>query len=179
MSTLRLAEVDSPDPRRDADGALLLEWWCDLQCPDCRDGLEILEALQDEFGDRIALRLRHFPLTNHVWAVAAAVSQLAAAEQGRGEDFTAHALGAVDEIEGPADYVELAEHLGLDADAVAEALFDGRLADDVRVEYEAGRALGVVSTPTFVVDGLLVDAGATLDGAHEALVARIARALGD
>jgi len=177
MSTLRLAEVDAPDPRRDADGALLLDWWCDLQCPDCRDGLEILDALQGAFGDRLALRLRHFPLTNHVWAVAAAVSQLAAAEQGRGEDYAAHALGAIDEIDGPADYVDLAEHLGLDADAVAEALFDGRLGGAVRDDYEQGRAIGVTSTPTFVVDGLLVDASTTLDGAQDALVARITAAL--
>jgi predicted DsbA family dithiol-disulfide isomerase len=178
MSSLRLLEVDSPEPARDADGALVLDWWCDLQCPDCRDGLEILDALQERFGDSLVLRLRHFPLTNHVWAVAAAVSQLAAAQQGRGEDYTAHALNAIDEIEGPADYVELAEHLGLDADAVAEALFDGVLASAVRDDYEAGRALGVLSTPTYVVDGLLVDASKTLDGAQEALESRIAAALG-
>ena len=178
MSSLRILEVDSPDPVRDADGALVLDWWCDLQCPDCRDGLEILDALQDRFGDRLVLRLRHFPLTNHVWAVAAAVCQLAAAEQGRGEDYTAHALGAIDEIDGPADYVDLAEHLGLDADAVAEALLDGTLAATVRDDYEQGRALGVLSTPTYVVDGLLVDAGKTLEGAQDALTARIAASLG-
>jgi len=177
MSSLRLVEVDSPDPVRDVDGALVLDWWCDLQCPDCRDGLEILDALQDRFGDRLVLRLRHFPLTNHVWAVAAAVSQLAAAQQGRGEDYTAHALGAIDEIEGPADYVDLAEHLGLDPDAVAEALFDGALATAVRDDYEEGRALGVLSTPTYVVDGLLVDASGTLEGAHGALADRIEAAL--
>ena len=113
-----------------------------------------------------------------MWAVAAAVCQLAAAEQGRGEDYTAHALGAIDEIDGPADYVDLAEHLGLDADAVAEALLDGTLAATVRDDYEQGRALGVLSTPTYVVDGLLVDAGKTLEGAQDALTARIAASLG-
>jgi predicted DsbA family dithiol-disulfide isomerase len=177
MSSLRILDVDSPDPVRDGDGALVLDWWCDLQCPDCRDGLEILDALQDRFGDRLVLRLRHFPLTNHVWAVAAAVCQVAAAEQGRGEDYTAHALGAIDEIDGPADYVDLAEHLGLDADAVAEAMLDGTLAATVRDDYEQGRALGVLSTPTYVVDGLLVDASRTLDGAQDALTERIAAAL--
>ena len=177
MSILRILEVDTPEPVRDGDGALVLDWWCDLQCPDCRDGLEILDSLQERFGDDVVMRLRHFPLTNHVWAVAAAVCQLAAAQQGRGEDYTAHALGAIDEIEGPADYVDLAEHLGLDADAVAEALLDGDLAGAVRSDYEEGRALGVLSTPTYVVDGLLVDASTTLEGAQDALEQRIAAAL--
>jgi len=177
MAVVTLSEVDSPDPRRDADGAVVLDLWCDLACPDCADGLELLDELRERFGDDLVVRLRHFPLTNHVWAVAAAVSQLAAAEQGRGEDYAAHALGAIDEIDGPADYVDLAEHLGLDADAVAEALFDGRLGGAVRDDYEQGRAIGVTSTPTFVVDGLLVDASTTLDGAQDALVARITAAL--
>jgi hypothetical protein len=35
----------------------------------------------------------------------------------------------------------------------------------------------VHDTPTFVVDGLLVDASATLDGARDALATRIQRAL--
>lgn len=174
--SLRVVEIAPAAPVA-ADEPVVLDWWCDLQCPDCRDALELLDELQERYGDRLVLRLRHFPLTNHVWAVAAAVCQLAAAAQGRGEDFTAHALGAVDEIEGPADYVELAEHLGLDADAVAEALFVGDLAEDVRADHEQGRALGVLSTPTFVVDGLLVDASDTLDGAREALLPRLDAAL--
>jgi predicted DsbA family dithiol-disulfide isomerase len=124
------------------------------------------------------VRLRHFPLTNHVWAVAAAQCQCAAAEQGQGEAFTALALATVDSIDGPADYVELAEHLGLDQDAVAEALFEGTYAARVRDDHDAGRELGVTGTPTFVVDGLLVDAADTLTGARDALVSRIRRALG-
>ena len=82
--------------------------------------------------------------------------------------------------EGPADYVDLAEFLGADSDEVATALFDGRHAAEVRADHDAGRALGVVGTPAFVVDGLLVDASRTLVGALDALLARVdrARALG-
>lgn len=178
MAVVTLREVDSPDPRRTADGAVLLDLWCDLACPDCSDALELLDELREQFGDGLAVRLRHFPLTNHVWAVAAAQCQCAAAEQGQGEAFTALALATVDSIEGPADYVELAEHLGLDEDAVAEALFEGTYAARVRDDHDAGRELGVRGTPTFVVGGLLVDASDTLAGARDALVPRIRRALG-
>ena len=120
------------------------------------------------------MRVRHLPLTHHVWAVAAAQCQVEAQVQGQGWAYAVHALHAVDEIDGPADYVELAEHLGLDADEMADALFDGRHAATVQADHDAGRALGVVGTPAFVLDGLLVDAGQTLDGALDALAARIA-----
>ena len=178
MSVVKLLEVDSPAPRRSDDGAVLLDLWCDLACPDCADSLELLDELRERFGDGLAVRLRHFPLTNHVWAVAAAQCQCAAAEQGQGEAFTALALATLAEIEGPADYVDLAEHLGLDEEAVAAALFEGTYAEQVRADHDAGRDLGVRGTPTFVVDGLLVDASDTLDGARDALTTRIERALG-
>jgi predicted DsbA family dithiol-disulfide isomerase len=171
-------EVDGPAPRRTADGAVVLDWWCDLACPDCADSVELLDELRDRFGDALTVRLRHFPLTNHVWAVAAAQCQCAAAAQLQGEAYTAHALATIADIEGPSDYVDLAAHLGLDEDAVALALFDATFADHVRDDHDAGRALGVVGTPTFVVDGLLVDASDSLDGAAKAVAARIARALG-
>ena len=177
MAVVTLTEVDSPEPRRAEDGAVLLDLWCDLACPDCAAALELLDELRERFGDGLAVRLRHFPLTNHVWAVAAAQCQCAAAEQGQGEAFTALALSTLDEIEGPADYIELAEHLGLDEEAVAVALFEGTYAQRVRDDHDAGRELGVRGTPTFVVDGLLVDASTSLEGARDALVTRIARAL--
>jgi predicted DsbA family dithiol-disulfide isomerase len=177
MAVVTLSEVDSPDPRRDADGAVVLDLWCDLACPNCADALELVDELRQRFGDALAVRLRHFPLTSHVWAVAAAQCQCAAAAQGQGEAFTALALANIAEIEGPADYVDLAEHLGLDEEAVAESLFEGTYAARVGADHDAGRDLGVRGAPTFVVDGLLVDASSTRDGAREALVTRIERLL--
>ena len=111
-----------------------------------------------------------------MWAVAAAQCQVEADAQGQGWAYAVRALHAIDEIEGPADYVDLAEHLGLDEDEVAAALFDGRHARTVRDDHDAGRALGIVAVPTFVVDGLLVDADPTREGLVAVLAARIAAA---
>lgn len=171
-----LRPVDAPDPRRTPEGAVVLDWWCDLACPDCADAVEVLDELRDRAGDRVHVRLRHFPLTNHVWAVAAAQCCEEARAQGRGEEYAVHALAGLDAIEGPADYVELAEHLGLDADAVAEALFDARHAARVRADHDEGRELGVRGTPTFVVDGVLVDASSGVGGLLEELTRLVSAA---
>ena len=176
MTHVPQLEVDGPQPRRDG-GAVVVDWWCDLACSECADSLEVNESLRDRYGDRLVIRLRHFPLSNHVWAVAAAQCQTEAAAQGLGEAYAAQALATIDTIDGPADYVELAEHLGLDSDEVAEALFDGRHATAVRAAHDEGRSLGVRGTPTWVVDGLLIDASTTVDGALPLLEGRINRAL--
>ncbi len=178
MAAVTLLEVDAPDPRRERDGgAVVLHWWVDLCCPDVLDAAELIEELRDELGDSLVVRLRHLPLVSHVWAVAAAQCQVEAAAQGRGDEYAAHAIAQMETIEGPGDYVELAEHLGLDSDEVALALFDGRHAAAVKADHDEGRALGVTGTPTFVVDGLLVDAGDTLVGAKDAVLTRVRRAL--
>lgn len=174
--SLRITEVDGPSPRRTGSGALVLDWWVDLACADTADSVEALDELRERVGDAIEVRIRHLPLTNHVWAVAAAQCQREAEAQGQGWAYAVHALHGLDQIEGPADYVDLAEHLGLDADEMAAALFDGRHARAVRDDHDAGRALGVTAVPTFVVDGLLVDADPTREGLVAVLAARIAAA---
>ncbi|HET7902242.1 MAG TPA: thioredoxin domain-containing protein [Candidatus Nanopelagicales bacterium] len=175
--TLRILEIDGPSPRRSESGAVVLEWWADLACPDCTDGLDVLDELRDRYGDRLAIRLRHLPLTMHVWAVAAAQCAVEAEVQGRGDEYAAAALRMIDSVDGPADYIELAASLGLDADDVAEALFDGRHARTVHDESEIARAAGLGSVPVFWVDGLQIDASATVEGSLELLVARVDRAL--
>jgi predicted DsbA family dithiol-disulfide isomerase len=170
-------QIDGPSPRRTESGALVLEWWADLACPDCTDALDVLDELRDRYGDRLAIRLRHLPLTMHVWAVAAAQCAVEAEVQGRGDEYAAAALRLLDTVDGPADYVELAESLGLDADAVAEALFDGRHSQTVHVESQLARSSGVYGVPVFWVDGLQVDAADGVDGALDVLVRHLDRAL--
>lgn len=61
----------------------VLDVWCELQCPDCRGALDDLRALRARYGDRLELRLRHFPLEKHKHAFAAAQAAEEALEQGR------------------------------------------------------------------------------------------------
>ena len=52
--------------------APVLDVWCELQCSDCRTALDDLRALRARYGDRLDVRLRHFPLEKHKHAFAAA-----------------------------------------------------------------------------------------------------------
>ncbi|MGX1800686.1 DsbA family protein, partial [Streptomyces albidoflavus] len=66
---------------------VVLDVWCELQCPDCHTALGDLDALRERYGDRLDIRLRHFPLEKHRHAFAAAQAAEEALVQGKGWEY--------------------------------------------------------------------------------------------
>ncbi|WLW56422.1 DsbA family protein [Streptomyces sp. YU58] len=159
--------MSDSSPARPA--APVLDVWCDLQCPDCRDALDDLRALRARYGDRLELRLRHFPLEKHRHAFAAAQAAEEAAEQGQGWAYVEAVLARVAELDrrGEALLVEVAAELGLDAEEFDTALIDGRHILIVDADQAEGKALGVTGTPTYVVGGERLDGGKSQEGLRE------------
>ncbi|MEU1265329.1 DsbA family protein [Streptomyces cellulosae] len=149
--------------------APVLDVWCELQCSDCRTALDDLRALRARYGDRLDIRLRHFPLEKHKHAFAAAQAAEEAWEQGRGWEYAEAVLGRVEELErrGEAVLVEVARELGLDADEVDTALIDGRHILVVDADQAEGKAIGVTGTPTYVIGGERLDGGTSQAGLRE------------
>ena len=118
--------MSDPSPVRPA--APVLDVWCDLQCPDCRDALDDLRALRARYGDRLELRLRHFPLEKHKHSFAAAQAAEEASEQGRGWDYAEAVLGRSETLtaRGEPFLVDVARELDLDVEEFETALIDGR-----------------------------------------------------
>ncbi|MFC8438975.1 DsbA family protein [Streptomyces griseoincarnatus] len=159
--------MSDSSPARPA--APVLDVWCELQCSDCRTALDDLRALRARYGDRLEIRLRHFPLEKHKHAFAAAQAAEEAWEQGRGWDYAEAVLGRVEELErrGEAVLVDVAHELGLDADEVDTALIDGRHILVVDADQAEGKAIGVTGTPTYVIGGERLDGGKSQEGLRE------------
>ncbi|MFZ4155491.1 DsbA family protein [Streptomyces pseudogriseolus] len=159
--------MSDSSPARPA--APVLDVWCELQCSDCRTALDDLRALRARYGDRLEIRLRHFPLEKHKHAFAAAQAAEEAWEQGRGWDYAEAVLGRVEELErrGEEVLVEVARELGLDADEVDTALIDGRHILVVDADQAEGKAIGVTGTPTYVIGGERLDGGKSQEGLRE------------
>ncbi|MEU3891186.1 DsbA family protein [Streptomyces sp. NPDC029041] len=153
----------------DRSATPVLDVWCDLQCPDCRTALDDLQALRARYGDRLELRLRHFPLEKNKHAFAAAQAAEEAWEQGRGWPYAEALLGRVEELarEGEPVLVELARELGLDAEEFDTALVDGRHILIVDADQAEGKAIGVTGTPTYVIGGERLDGGKSQEGLRE------------
>ncbi|MGW7419411.1 DsbA family protein [Streptomyces sp. NPDC054813] len=149
--------------------ALVLDVWCELQCPDCRSALDDLRALRARYGDRLELRLRHFPLEKHKHAFAAAQAAEEAMEQGKGWEYVGAVLGRVEELDrgGEPFLVEVARELGLDAEEFDTALVDGRHILIVDADQAEGQAIGVTGTPTYGIGGERLDGGKSQEGLRE------------
>ncbi|MFM9448544.1 DsbA family protein [Streptomyces acidiscabies] len=155
----------SPSPA----SPVVLDVWCELQCPDCRSALGDLRLLRERYGDRVDVRLRHFPLEKHKHAFAAAQAAEEAVEQGQGWAYVEAVLGRVEELDrrGEAFLVDTARELGLDAEEFETALIDGRHMLIVDADQAEGKAIGVTGTPTYVIDGERLDGGKSQDGLRE------------
>ncbi|MET9291938.1 DsbA family protein [Streptomyces sp. NPDC003077] len=149
--------------------APVLDVWCELQCPDCHAALEDLRLLRERYGDRLEIRLRHFPLSKHRHAYAAAQAAEEAAVQGRQAEYAAAVLARTEELDrrGEKLLLEVAADLGLDAEEMDTALVDGRHLLIVDADQAEGQAIGVRGTPTYVVGGERLDGGQSQEGLRE------------
>ncbi|NEV91492.1 DsbA family protein [Streptomyces tendae] len=159
--------MSDSSPARPA--APVLDVWCELQCPDCHTALDDLRALRARYGDRLDVRLRHFPLEKHKHAFAAAQAAEEAFDQGRGWAYAEAVLDRVPELDrkGEPLLVEVARELGLDAEEFDTALVDGRHILIVDADQAEGKAIGVTGTPTYVIGGERLDGGKSQEGLRE------------
>lgn len=147
----------------------VLDFWCELQCPDCHRAQEDVRALRERYGDALEIRLRHFPLAKHKHAYTAAQAAEEAYAQGRGDAFVAAVLHRTRELgeRGQELLLEVARELGLDAEEFDTALIDGRHLLIVDADEAEGKAIGVTGTPTYVIAGERLDGGQSQEGLRE------------
>ncbi|MFD5103319.1 DsbA family protein [Streptomyces albidochromogenes] len=167
--------TDSPSAR-----PVVLDVWCELQCPDCHAALDDVRALRERYGDRLDVRLRHFPLEKHKHAYAAAQAAEEAVDQGKGWPYVEAVLARNEELaaKGEPLLLEVAAGLGLDAEEFDTALIDGRHLLIVDADQAEGKAIGVTGTPTYVIDGERLDGGKSQEGLRARIEEIVDRLLG-
>lgn len=117
----------------------------------------IIERLLNEFGDKVRLVVRDFPLRQHAYAIKAAEAAEAAREQGKYWEYAALLYSSQSAL-SIEDLKKYASQLGLDRQMFDQALDSGKFADQVRRDMEDGMKVGVNSTPAFYINGKQVPA---------------------
>jgi len=158
---------------------VVLDIWCDLECPDCHQALSDVRAVRARYGDRVEIRLRHFPLEKHKHAYAAAQAAEEAAVQGQDWPYIEALLARTDELgkAGEPVLLDVARELGLDAEEFDTALIDGRHLLIVDADQAEGKAIGVTGTPTYVIGDERLDGGKSQEGLRERIEELIDRRL--
>ena len=176
-----VSTVDQPSLGR-AEALVTLVIFTDYQCPICAAILPYLERLVKEYGDKVRLVTRDFPITQHSEAFKAAEAAEAAREQGKYWEYAQllmrnqSALG-VDKLKA------YASELALDRPRFDSALDSGRFAEMVQRDIEEGMKLGINATPTVFINGRRVAAKsydelkANIEAAFKALPQKEARSM--
>jgi len=152
-----LPDIDtSTDPSMGAENPeLTIIEFSDFECPYCERGYWTMELIMEEYGDRVNLVFKNFPLSFHANAQAAAEATECAFDQDMFWEYHDTLFENQDLL--TSDYlVTVAEELGLDMDTFNSCLESGEKTDLVTADMAAGSSLGITGTPSFLVGTELV-----------------------
>ena len=146
-----ISTTDQPSLGK-ADAPVTIVAFTDYQCPSCAAMHPELERLVKEYGDKVRLVTRDFPLSQHTEAFKAAEAAEAARDQGKYWEYIQILLHnqsalTVDKLKG------YASELALDRTKFDSALDSGKFAESVQRDIEDGMKLGINGTPTIFING--------------------------
>ncbi|NBB72567.1 MAG: thioredoxin domain-containing protein [Bacteroidetes bacterium] len=163
-----LSEAAGAMPVRGAaDAPVTMIAFSDFQCPYCKQSTSLIDAVLDAYPEQVNFVFLHFPLPNHGWAKPASIAAQCAARQSDDAFWTLHdayfanqgqitEANVIDQAEGflqGAD-LDMAQWRTCATDEASGAHQTARQV--VEQALRTGEQLGVRGTPTFFIDGELM-----------------------
>jgi protein-disulfide isomerase len=146
-----VVDLGNTDVLGPKDAPVMLVEFADYECPYCQRVAPAIKKLQEDFGGKVAVAYKDFPLPMHAHAEKAAEAARCAGKQGQfwafhDELFSSKELD-VDQLKAQA------RALKLDSAAFNKCLDGGETAAAVQQDREQGLRLGLSGTPSFFVNG--------------------------
>jgi len=148
-------EVGNAPSLGPANAPVTLIVFSDFECGFCARGAETAREIVKRFGDQVRFVFKHNPLPGHPHARLAATAAQAAHEQGKFWEMHALIFRNQSELDQPS-LERYAQQAGLDVSAFKESLASGRPEAAVAQDIEQARSLSIQGTPTFFVNGRIV-----------------------
>lgn len=147
---------DGVSPVRGArDPVVTIVEFSDFECPFCKQVQSVLKQVVETYGRDVRLVFKHLPLEGHRNSLPAARAAYCAAEQDRFWQFH-DALFAAGNLSPPV-FEQIASDLGLGLPKFQECVASERSRAAVVKDIEAARRLRIESTPSFVVNGKVIN----------------------
>lgn len=134
--------------------------YSDYECPTCGYYYPIVDKLEKEFGDSLKIEYKFFPLSMHQYSALAARAAQAARNQGKFRAMHGKLFENQDQwstSDNPQAIFEgYAKDLGLDMGKFREDLNAAETQRTVMESKKEGEDLGIHSTPTFLINGQII-----------------------
>jgi protein-disulfide isomerase len=148
---IRLRNGDAPVKGPEHAPITIVEF-SEFQCSYCGRVTSTLKQLQAEYGDRLQIVFRHFPLPSHKDAPKASEAALCAGEQRKFWEMHDRLFANQGHLQIP-DLKQRAADLLLDTAKFDACLDSGRYASRVQADVADGSRYGVTGTPAFFING--------------------------
>lgn len=140
------------------DAKVTIIEFSDFQCPFCAKGADILNDIKKKYGKKVLVSFKQFPLDFHKQAKVAAVASLCANEQSTDKFWKMHdKMFANQNKLSPKDLKALAKEIGLDTKKFDACIDSNKFMAVVEADINQGKGVGVKSTPTFFVNGMMIN----------------------
>lgn len=154
--------TESDHVRGTVGGKVTLVEFGDLQCPACGAYEPIVRQVTAENAGTLQVVFKHFPLTQiHQNALLAAKASEAASNQGRFWEMHDILYDKQSEWSGALNardiFLGYATQLGLDLNQFTSDLNSSAIQSKILAEYKEGVNLGVQGTPTFFLNGKMIE----------------------
>ena len=147
---LRISESPSTG---DPNAKLVIVEFTEFQCPYCARVAPTLDSIVRANPGKIRLVYKHFPLSFHKDAPAAAASAIAAGKQGKFWEYR-WALAPNYSSLNDSTFVSIAEKVGLNIEQFKkEMVLDGEKLTIIDRDMKLGMDVGVQGTPNFYING--------------------------
>lgn len=161
-------------PTKGAENAeIVIVEYSDFQCPFCKRGKDMLPQILKEYDGKVKIAYKQLPLRNHNWAMPAAIASVCAYQQGNDKFWAFHdkLFDSQKDItlENSKDkFNQYAKEVGLDTKKFDTCLDSKEVKAEVEGQMKEATEVGVQSTPTFIVNGMIVP-GANPEGLKSAI----------
>lgn len=137
------------------DAPIVMVEFSDYQCPYCKRAEATVTKVLEEYGDKIRLVFRDYPLAFHDRGVPAAVAARCAGKQDKYWEYHDN-LTKINGNLSDDDLRKRAQDIQLDMEAFTACYDSNEIEPVVQASMEEAAALGVTGTPTFFINGRML-----------------------
>lgn len=159
VDTAGISPNSNKTPKGNPQSVVVVTEYADLECPACRTAhTVIMKPLIEKYGTQVRFDFRHFPLRSiHRYTMDLAEAAECAADQGKFWEYVDAAFDNQQELKKGSAQL-WGEALVSNKDLFSRCVRSHIKKDAIMAEYDAGVAVDVKGTPTFIVNGEQVTA---------------------
>lgn len=158
------------------DAKVVIAEFTDFECPFCSKGSAVMKEVKAHYGDKVKVVFKNFPLPFHENARLAHQMAICSAEQSTDLFWKAYYRFFADQSKLDATNArEGLKALGVDLVKMDECLKSDRPEKVIARDFEQAQKLGVNSTPTFYINGQLVNGAQDISVFKEIIDAELAK----